>query len=76
MIMDYKQLDHDRIINYLKENNGEATVEDLNLRSVANQFRIQSLLIQMALENEIQILEESFWGGPVRVRLSSIQSIS
>lgn len=67
---DYNKLDHDRIIEYMRQNNGVADVADLITDSGANRLRIYPLLAQMSLDKEIVIEEESFWGAPVKVRLS------
>lgn len=72
METDYNKLDHDRIIEFLKQNGGGAKVADLITDSGANRLRIYPLLAQMAIDKEIIVEEESFWGAPVKVRLSRI----
>ena len=68
METNFKQLDRDRVLLYLKEH-GVSTVEAIVERSGAEPLRIYPLLFELAQEKIIRIVEENAWGAPLKVVL-------
>lgn len=68
--MDYASLDRQKILAYLKENGGTASVNDIITHSGAESLRIYSLIQQLKLKGEIIILKESSFGAPVAIQMS------
>ena len=66
METNYKQLDRDRVLLYLKEH-GVSTVEAIVEQSGAEPLRIYPLLFELAQEKIIRIVEENAWGAPLKV---------
>ena len=70
METNYKQLDRDRVLLYLKEH-GVSTVDAIVEQSGAEPLRIYRLLFELAQEKLIRIVEENAWGAPLKVVLST-----
>ena len=68
MDTNYKQLDRDRVLLYLKEH-GVSTVDAIVEQSGAEPLRIYPLLFELAQEKLIRIVEENAWGAPLKVAL-------
>ena len=68
MVINYKQLDRDRVLRYLKEH-GVSTVDAIVEQSGAEPLRIYALLFELAQEKLIRIVEENAWGAPLKVEL-------
>ena len=66
--MNYKQLDLNRILRYLKEH-PISTVEAIVQESGAEPLRVYPLLFELAQEKKIRIVEENGWGTPLKVEL-------
>ena len=70
METNYKQLDRNRVLLYLKEH-GESTVDAIVEQSGAEPLRIYPLLFELAQEKIIRIVEENAWGAPLKVELTT-----
>ena len=57
--MDYASLDRRKILTYLKENGGTASVDDIIDYSGVESLRVYSLIQQLKLNGEIIVLKES-----------------
>ena len=68
METNYKQLDRDRVLLYLKEH-GVSIVDAIVEQSGAEPLRIYPLLFELAQEKIIRIVEENAWGAPLKVEL-------
>lgn len=66
--MDYASLDRRKILTYLKENGGTASVDDIIDYSGAESLRVYSLIQQLKLNGEIIVLKESSFGAPTLIR--------
>ena len=66
--MDYASLDRRKILTYLKENNGTASVDDIIDYSGVESLRVYSLIQQLKLNGEIIVLKESSFGAPILIR--------
>ena len=70
MEINYKQLDRDRVLLYLKEH-GVSTVDAIVEQSGTEPLRIYPLLFELAQEKIIRIVEENAWGAPLKVVLTT-----
>ena len=70
METNYKQLDRDRVLLYLKEH-GVSTVDAIVEQSGVEPLRIYPLLFELAQERVIRIVEENAWGSPLKVELTT-----
>ena len=70
MPTNYKQLDLNRILLYL-QSHPISTVEAIMQESGAEPLRVYPLLFELAQAKKIRILEETGWGAPLKVELSS-----
>ena len=70
METNYKQLDRDRVLLYLKEHR-VSTVDAIVEQSGAEPLRIYPLLFELAQEKLIHIVEENAWGAPLKVVLTT-----
>lgn len=61
--MDYASLDRRKILTYLKENGGTASVDDIIDYSGVESLRVYSLIQQLKLNGEIIVLKESSFGA-------------
>ena len=68
METNYKQLDRNRVLLYLKEHR-VSTVDAIVKESGAEPLRIYPLLFELAQEKIIRIVEASAWGAPLKVEL-------
>ena len=68
METNFKQLDRDRVLLYLKEH-GVSTVDAIVEQSGAEPLRIYPLLFELTQEKIIRIVEENAWGAPLKVVL-------
>ena len=68
--MDYASLDRRKILTYLKENGGAASVDDIIDYSGAESLRVYSLIQQLKLNGEIIVLKESSLGAPTLIRIA------
>ena len=68
MEINFKQLDRDRVLLYLKEH-GVSTVDAIVEQSGTEPLRIYPLLFELAQEKIIRIVEENAWGAPLKVVL-------
>ena len=68
MDTNFKQLDRDRVLLYLK-GHGVCTVDAIVEQSGAEPLRIYPLLFELAQEKIIGIVEASAWGAPLKVEL-------
>ena len=68
METNFKQLDRDRVLLYLKEH-GVSTVDAIVEQSGVEPLRIYPLLFELAQEKIIRIVEENAWGAPMKVEL-------
>ena len=68
METNYKQLDRNRVLLYLKEHR-LSTVDAIVEQSGAEPLRIYPLLFELAQEKVIRIVEASAWGAPLKVEL-------
>ena len=68
METNYKKLDRDRVLLYLKEHR-VSTVDAIVEESGAESLRIYPLLFELAQEKIIRIVEENAWGAPLKVEL-------
>ena len=68
METNYKQLDRNRVLHYLKEH-GVSSVDAIVEQSGAEPLRIYPLLFELAQEKLIRIAEENAWGAPLKVVL-------
>lgn len=68
--MDYASLDCRKILTYLKENNGTASVDDIIDYSGVESLRVYSLIQQLKLNGEIIVLKESSFGAPTLIRIA------
>ena len=66
--MDYKQLDRERILSYLKIY-PISTIDVILQESGAARFRVYPILFELSQEKRIRVVEESEWGAPVKVEL-------
>lgn len=66
--MDYASLDRRKILTYLKENGGTASVDDIIDYSGVESLRVYSLIQQLKLNGEIIVLKESSFGAPILIR--------
>ena len=57
------------VVDFLRSKGGECTVEEIFRESKADDFHIYPMVIKMAIYDELEILEKSIFGAPVRVRL-------
>ena len=64
METNYKQLDRDRVLLYLKEH-GVSTVDAIVEQSGVEPLRIYPLLFELAQEKIIRIVVENAWGAPL-----------
>ena len=69
--MNYKQLDRERILSYLKAN-PISTVDAIIEHSGAEKLRIYPILFELNQENIIRAVEETEWGAPVKVVLNEV----
>ena len=70
METNYKQLDRDRVLLYLKEH-GVSTVDAIVEESGVEPLRIYPLLFELAQQRVIRIVEENAWGTPLKVELTT-----
>ena len=70
METNYKQLDQNRVLLYLKEHR-VSTVDAIVEQSGAEPLRIYPLLFELAQEKVIRIVEASVWGAPLKVELTT-----
>ena len=70
MDTNFKQLDRDRVLLYLK-GHGACTVDAIVEQSGAEPLRIYPLLFELAQEKVIRIVEENAWGTPLKVELTT-----
>lgn len=68
--MNYKQQDRKRILSYLKAH-PTSTVASIITESGAERLRVYPLLFELAQENIVQIIEESEWGAPTKVKFQN-----
>ena len=68
MQTNYKQIDLNRILRYLKEH-PISTVEAIMQESGAEPLRVYPLLFELAQEKKIRRVEETGWGAPLKVEL-------
>jgi len=68
--MNYKEHDRQRILSYL-EAHPSCTVKAIIEESGAERLRVYPLLFELSQENRIQIVEESEWGAPIRLKMKS-----
>ena len=68
METNFKQLDRDRVLLYLK-GHGVSTVDAIVEQSGAEPLRIYPLLFELTQEKIIRIVEENAWGAPLKVEL-------
>ena len=71
MEINYKQLDLERILSYLKANR-ISTVEAIIEHSGAEKLRIYPILFELNQENIIRAVEETEWGAPMKVILNEV----
>ena len=69
METNYKQLDRNRVLLYLKEHR-MSTVDAIVEESGAEPLRIYPLLFELAQERVIRIVDENAWGTPLKVELT------
>jgi len=65
--MNHKLQDRQRILSFL-EAHPTSTVESIITESGAERLRIYPLLFELAQENIVQVIEESEWGAPTKVK--------
>ena len=70
MQTNYKQLDLNRILLYLQKH-PISTVDAIMQESGAEPLRVYPRLFELAQERKIRIVEETAWGAPLKVELSS-----
>ena len=70
METNYKQLDRNRVLLYLKEH-GVSTVDAIVEESGVEPLRIYPLLFELAQQRVIRIVEENAWGTPLKVELTT-----
>ena len=68
--MDYASLDRRKILTYLKENGGTASVDDIIDYSGVESLRVYSLIQQLKLNGEIIVLKESSFGAHTLIRIA------
>ena len=65
--VDYKEIDRDLIIKYIKSKSGVISVENLIAESGANKLRIYPLLIELEQQGTIKVTKQDMFGAPVEI---------
>ena len=68
MDINFAEIDRQKILAYLEQQGGEATVKDVLSHAGADTFRVYSLIQRMKFDGDIVITEENSLGTPTRVR--------
>lgn len=69
MQSNYKQLDRERILSYLKAN-PISSVDAVIEHSGAEKLRVYPILFELNQEKIIHVVEETEWGAPMKVMLN------
>lgn len=69
--MNYKVLDTQRIIDYIRSSSDKVPVEDIIRNSGAEKLRVYPALFELEQSGQIEVLEREELGAPsvVRIRL-------
>ena len=68
MHTNYKQLDRERILSYLRAN-PVSSVDAIIKHGRAEKLRVYPILFELNQEKIICIVEETEWGAPMKVEL-------
>lgn len=69
MDINYKKLDRKAIMDYIVNNGGTVSVEDIINNSGAEKLRVYSILFEEKLEKNLEVIEEGYLGAPKVVKL-------
>lgn len=69
MDINYKELDRKAIMDYIANNGGTVSVEDIINNSGAEKLRVYSILFEEKLEKNLEVIEEGYLGAPKVVKL-------
>ena len=72
-MIDFAEIDRQKILAYLDQQGGEASVKSVLENSGADTFRVYSLIQRMKFDGDIEITEENSMGTPERVRLGQLR---
>lgn len=69
MVINYKQLDKERILSYLRAN-PISSVDAIIEHSGTEKLRVYPILFELNQEKIIRVVEETEWGAPMKVILN------
>jgi hypothetical protein len=67
--MNYKQIDRDKIMDYIFSRGGECSVADIILESGAEKLRVYNILFDEFMAGRIVNVKETYLGAPEVVKL-------
>lgn len=67
--MNYKEIDREKVKNYIASKGGECSVKDIMKESGAEQLRVYALLFEEKLAGHIEYVKASALGAPEIVKL-------
>lgn len=67
--MNYKVLDTQRIIDYIRSSSDKVPVEDIIRNSGAEKLRVYPALFELEQSGQIEVLEREELGAPLVVRI-------
>lgn len=73
-VTDYKHLDTQRILRYLRQHPEGTSVENIILHSGADKLRVYPALFELEQAGRLEVQEREELGAASRVRLKTIES--